>query len=195
MTHYGDRNFEVVFVTAHREYAMEALKAGALGYLMKPVSISELQQTVVAVLERIKAKHKRLLDRSKPAELSHKTYSSVNGDKLFIKHTGGYKIVNIMDIVRLEAQSNYTRLYFRDLPPVFLAKTLKKFYDILDPTVFFRIHKSHLININFIEEYDGRFGGKVTLVDGTEFKVGNLRRASLREFLLSKKHVRIIEKG
>ena len=164
-----EKTFCLVFVTAHNEYGIQAVKANAIDYLLKPISIQELKQTVEKIKEYLKVKQKSEI--KKP---------SLKSDKIVITHFQGFSIYNCNEIIRLEASDNYTKIYFKGKKPVTSSKTLKDFEEILDKDIFFRIHKSHLINFNYIKEYSKIDGGVVVLVDDTKISIS---RRKLQKFL------------
>ena len=89
-------------------------------------------------------------------------------------------MVTLGDIVRCESDNNYTNFIFKDKSKVLVSKPLKDFDDLLQEHGFFRVHQSHLININFIKNYSKTFGGTITMADGSEVEVSRRKR---EEFL------------
>ncbi|HSP89038.1 MAG TPA: LytTR family DNA-binding domain-containing protein [Ignavibacteriaceae bacterium] len=164
-----EKNFFLVFVTAHNEYGIQAVKANAIDYLLKPISIVELKETI----KRIR---KRITDEKSNENIKVNNKSA----KIVITHIKGFSIFNCEDIIRLEADNNYTKIYFKEHKPITSSKTLKDFEDILDTEKFFRIHKSHLINLNYIKEYSNSDGGIVILLDNSRLTIA---RRKLQEFL------------
>ena len=154
---YDDRNFMVVFVSAHEEFGIEAVKAGAADYILKPVNIKELKQTIKKLLV-IKNKEIKL-------ETVHET------DKLVLPASHGFNVLVIDDIIRLEAEGCYTRVVMKDGKKTIISRTLKDFEVTLPKEVFFRIHKSHLINLKYIKEYSKIGGNFVTMTDGSRIEI------------------------
>ena len=164
-----EKTFCLVFVTAHNEYGIQAVKANAIDYLLKPISIQELKQTVTKIEEFLKSRQKNEIKI-----INNKTA------KIVITHHQGFSIYNCNDITRLEASDNYTKIYFKGIKPVMSSKTLKDFEEILDKDKFFRIHKSHIINFDYIKEYTNLDGGMVILYNDTKLSVS---RRKMQEFL------------
>ncbi|MEJ2614449.1 MAG: LytTR family DNA-binding domain-containing protein [Ignavibacteriaceae bacterium] len=164
-----EKTFCLIFVTAHNEYGIQAVKANAIDYLLKPISIQELKQTVGKIEEFLKSKQKNEIKKT-----------NKKAAKIVITHLQGFSIYNCDEITRLEASDNYTKIYFKGIKPVLSSKTLKDFEEILDKDKFFRIHKSHIINFDYIKEYTNIDGGKVILYDDTKLSVS---RRKVQEFL------------
>lgn len=139
------RNFEVVFVTAYEEFGIQAIRAKAIDYLTKPISVIELQEAVNRV-------HNKL-------GISDKNQSKL----ISISHTEGTSIVNQADIVYLEADDYLTKFHLVNHKKIIVSKNIKQFEELLDKRLFIRIHKSFIININFIDSYSKQDGGIVKL--------------------------------
>ncbi len=154
---FDERNFMVVFVSAHEEFGINAVKAGAVDYLLKPINIKELKQTVKKLLS-IKNK---VID----IETSHET------DKLVIPESHGFNVLITDEIVRMEADGSYTTVFLIDGKKKVISRTLKDFEDSLPKELFFRIHKSHLINLKYIKDYSNLSGNLVTMTDGSRVEL------------------------
>lgn len=158
---YDDRNFMVVIVSAHEEFGINAVKSGAEDYLLKPINIKELKQTV----------KKLLLKKNKKANLEtiHET------DKLVIPASHGFEVLKFDDIIRFEADGSYTKIIIREGINRMISRTLKDFEDVLPKEKFFRIHKSHLINLKYVKEYSNLSGFFVTMTDGSKVELSRRR--------------------
>jgi two-component system LytT family response regulator len=154
---YEDRNFMVVFVSAHEEFGINAVKAGAVDYILKPISIKELKQTVKKLL----SKRNKTIKTETPAE----------SDKIVIPAAHGFNVLVIDDIIRLEADGCYTTVIMKDKKNTIVSRTLKDFEDTLPKDRFFRIHKSHLINLKHIKDYSNISGSFVTMTDGSKIEI------------------------
>jgi len=99
--------------------------------------------------------------------------------KIAINTTENLIVVNVNDIVRCESKRNYTNLHFSDKKSILISKTLKEFDELLEPYHFWRTHKSHLINLNFLDKYVKSEGGHVLLKDGTKIPVSTRKREQL----------------
>ena len=166
-----NRDFCVVFLTAYSEHGINAVKAGATDYLMKPLILSELQGAIRKTIQH---------------------YDSIGGigskeekDKnlVLINHSKGFNLIDFKDIVWLEANDNYTTLYLHNLKKIVASKTLKEFEAILPSTDFFRTHRSTLINLAFVKEYSNNEGGEVILSDGTHVQISKARVQEFADFI------------
>lgn len=169
----GNINFEVVFVTAYNQYAIEALNSHASYYLLKPISIDELIKAVDYVTE-IKTRenelqHSVLVPKSNPI-----------GQKITIPTQNGFEVLPVKNIIYCKADDNYTELYLENNQKKIVSKTLKYFEVILKEKGFSRIHKSYLVNVAYIASYKKGKGGTVFLTNGKELSVSASRKA---EFL------------
>lgn len=165
------RDFCLIFLTAYSEHGINAVKAGAIDYLLKPLILSELQGAVKKVVQHYEQKGTAA--------------SSTNNDKnlVLINHSKGFTLIDYKDIVWLEASDNYTNLYLNTGKKIVASKTLKEFEAILPTNVFFRIHRSSLINIDFIKEYSNAEGGTIIMSDGTSIQVSKARSQEFSEFI------------
>ena len=168
---FKDPKFMVVFVTAFKDYAIRAFNANAVHYVLKPVDIDDLKTSVEKLVESKKQFEENPLSHDSYNEiLRHVTESLKNNkpvNRITISHTKGLKIVEDNDIVYLEASGNCTTLYFSDGTRYLDTRTLKIYENLLNQEKFFRVHKSYIVNMTYLQEYlseDGHFavlkGGK-----------------------------------
>lgn len=174
MHSFAQRNFAVVFTTAYDKYALQALKTEPVDYLLKPVSISELGEAI----------EKATLRLLQLAPAAVKKIVAVP-QKLLLPAKAGLLAANIPDIIRLEANSNYTNFYIEGKPKIVVAKTMKEFEEILVPCGFFRIHNSHLVNLHRVEYLHQGLEEYVILKNGEKVEVSRRRKAELLEKLSS----------
>ncbi len=124
-----------------------------IDFLQKPLSISELQKLV-----------KKLTDLK---NLREKKYLNPLHDKLLLPHINGFSVVDVKCITKLVANSNYTKVFFSNNKSITVSKTLKEFESLLPENCFVRVHRSDMINIDFINEYNSSDGGYAVMKDGT----------------------------
>lgn len=161
---FNDRNFEVIFTTAYDEYGIKAVKVKALDYLLKPIDIDELLKSVDKLVEAKKVfteNPQNLPTYYKSLQnLSDNLTKNKPCNRIAISHTKGLKIIEDDTIVHLEASGNCTTIYFEDGTRYLDTRTLKVYENILDPSKFCRVHKSHIINLDRLTGYlheDGHF--------------------------------------
>lgn len=167
-----DHDFHVIFTTAHNNYALKAIKFGVLDYLLKPIDFKDLQKAVAKVPKRRTSKSQ--YNVFKAHKLDDKS------EQIILPHKEGFKIVSYKEILRFEGERNYTKIYFINGEQLLVAKTLKEYEELLRDYDFFRVHQSHIVNMNCIKGYINGRGGKIQLIDNTEV---DLARSRKKEFL------------
>lgn len=193
LTTIPKEDYSIIFVTAFEEYALKALKASAIDYLLKPINPLELCEAVS------KAVHHHELRQSHDQEKINyrKSLENLNENinlgfkpitRITVAEQFGFQLVNTSDIMYLEADSNYTILHLSGLKKIVATRTMGDFEKILDPFSFFRIHKSIIININHLKAYSSYQGNFVELNDGTSL---NISRRRLNDFREAIKHFTI----
>lgn len=169
--------FEVIFTTAYNEFAIQAIRFSALDYLLKPVDAGEL----VKAVERYKAKR---VYAPAGGELYRNFIQNISSQnrKLALPGTSTIKYVGLDEIIRLQAERNYTKLFFTNGKNFTAAKTLKEYEEVLSSSgSFIRVHRMHLVNYNFIKEYQRE--GLLVLKDGSIVEVSRRKKESLLKFL------------
>jgi len=168
----------VVFVTAYEKYALRAIKASAIDYLLKPLSIKDLQQATnkIAQLQKLKGENPSFNEAYNDAlKLMIQNNSSDYPKRLALPHHLGYRFENMEDITHLDSDSNYTTIYLKNGEKLVASKPMKHFEDILDSEMFVRIHNSHIINIRFLKTYSREDGGVAELFNGTVVQISKRR--------------------
>lgn len=165
----GNWNFEVVFTTAYDEYAIEAFRTSALDYLLKPVQ----QDHLVEAMQKV-AKARRNLTTKTSATDSHRKMMVPDGTSLHF--------IDVEDIVKIEANGNYSWIYLNGRDRIHANVSLKELDSKLEPSIFVRIHHSHIINTDFLKTYT-KATGDLILMDGSELVVSRSRRNSFNEKL------------
>lgn len=168
----SDLKFDVIFTTAYSQYAVKAFKAKAVNYLLKPVDETELLEAVTQWQNEQKKDTQKGLDEL--LEYLKKEGSLKN--KIAVPVSDGYEFIEIEDILYCQSQNNYTYLFLKDNKKVILSKTLKEFENLLEKYYFLRIHKSYLINPNYIKKYNRNDGGYLIMDDGISIPVSRNRK-------------------
>jgi len=168
--------FNIIFATAYSEFAIQAFKVSALDYLLKPIDEEDLVSTI--------EKYKRLQSPDSLNDQISILLDQLNTPKNYSERIAlptieGIHMVNAIDITRLEADNNYTTVYFEAQNSILVSKTLKDVEKILDPVHFLRIHQSHNINLRMIKMYQRGRGGSITMIDGTVLPVSKNRKDDL----------------
>ncbi len=155
------RSFELIFVTAFNQYAIKAFKHSAVDYLLKPVDTEELKDAVARVSrarsEKSVGNFSILLDNLK----------SESPRKLAIPTSQGFEYILVDNIVRIEAERSYCRIYLLDKRKILVSKCMNDYQQVLDERKFFRTHNSHLVNLQHVKMYVKRDGGHIEMVDGS----------------------------
>jgi two-component system, LytTR family, response regulator len=158
--------FLLVIVTAYNEYALRAIKASAVDYLLKPININELQQTVEKIKQGLQVRTQNGSEQALVRELLKNIQGRQQGLKIALPQLGGATFLEVDTIVSLQADGNYTIIHCKDLQKKVITKTLKDFEEILDDSRFVRIHKSHIVNLAYVKEFSTADGGIVKMCDG-----------------------------
>jgi two-component system LytT family response regulator len=170
-----DHRMEVIFVTAHADYALQSFRFDAVDYLTKPIRIRELREAIEKAKEKINAGETEKL----PGVGLRKSAGQQREYQLTLPELNGFAVVTIAEIIRCEGSKNYTIFYLRDKRTITAARTLKDFEGILEPYGFIRIHKSHLVNAYCLRRYFRGRGGEVEMEDGSLIPVSRERKDDL----------------
>jgi two-component system, LytTR family, response regulator len=174
-----EKNFQVVFVTAFKDYALRAFHVNAIHYILKPIDIDDLKTAVrklVSAHESFRNNNENLLTYIQSLEnLSKSMNPALPSHRITINHAKGFKIVDPSDIMYLAGEGNYTNIYFSDGSQYVDTRSLGIYEDILDKKKFFRIHKSHIVNILCIKEFLNDEGSFVIMQNGLRLAISRLR--------------------
>lgn len=170
-----NRNFEVIFTTAHSEHALKAIKETPIDFLEKPINIDELQKSIIKAEKRINEKKQSTISDEQISLMIENITSNKTSSKLTIPTRDGLAIVNKKDIINLEATDGYTTIHLTENRKYLSSKNIKVYEDKLDEPMFFRVHKSHIINIEYHLKEFHRHGGSSALMSN-EFVVPISRR-------------------
>jgi two-component system LytT family response regulator len=182
-------NYGVIFVTSHEEYSLLALKASAIDYLMKPVNPEELEEAVAKAIHYHELRQSKAEVRSIYHESLENLHQQVHSEtrkieKITIAEQFGFRIVNTADLMYLEADSNYTNLHLSDSKKVTATRTLGEFEKILDEKIFFRIHKSTIINLSHLKAYSSYQGNYAEMADGSRLAISRRKLNEFREVVM-----------
>jgi len=175
-------NMKVIFITAHQEHAIKAIKFSAFDYILKPVNSGELIKTVRKVLDEHNAVNNTLRFE---AILSNFGNSLPELKKIVLKTSDRIYLVNVKDIIRCEAENNYTVFYLANGTKIMVSKTIKTYETLLPTHDFIRVHQSHLVNVNYIQHFDKPDGGILVLSDNSTVPVSHQKRNLLLDYFSS----------
>ena len=156
------KKFEVIFITAYQEYAIKAIKFSALDYILKPIDAEELHSAILIAIDSVDFKKEDL-----QYEALENNIQPGNRRKLVLKTQECVYIVDLMEIIRCEADKNYTFFFLNSGKKILVSRTLKDFETMLNGYGFFRIQQSHLINLDYLDRYDKHQGGAIIMKDGS----------------------------
>jgi len=164
--------FKIIFITAFEEYALKAFKFSALDYLLKPVLVENLkvafERAEAQLLTDLKLQVTTL--QSNLQSPKHKTLVLRTHDKIYL--------VDISEIIRCESDWNYTKFFTKEGKKYMVSCPIKEYEDILEDQGFFRIHKSHIVNISCIDSFDKR-NSFLILKDETSLPVSRRKKNEL----------------
>ncbi len=171
-----DFNFQTIFVTAYDSFAIKAIKWKAQDYLLKPIDPEEL---IAAVNNAVRAINN---NKHLPAPIDE--HNMLNEHNIGLPTMEGLMFVPVKDMVRCEAKGPYTEISFTNRGKLTVCKSLQLYEQILSKFGFYRIHKSHLINLGYIKEYIKGRGGNVVMSDGATITVALRKKEDFLKHIL-----------
>jgi two-component system, LytTR family, response regulator len=163
-----DRTYQTILVTAHNGYGIDAVKCGVLDYVLKPISIYDLRNAV----EKLKKVN---------SVREGNCYDRIESNKIKIAKPNGFSMLDTDDIVYLEAENNYTRIYTKSAGRIISCKTLKEFENVLNSNRFLRVHKSFIINLSYFKEFNCHDGFAAELEGDISIEVSRRKVPELKE--------------
>ncbi|MBN3519228.1 response regulator transcription factor [Algoriphagus lutimaris] len=168
----GDIDFKIIFVTAYDSYALRAIKYSALDYLLKPVDPKELIHAVEKLEEQIGQQEKiDLLSYNLSHDQDRRIALATQEEVIFAR---------VSDIIRLQAEANYTKVFMENEPTVLLSGNLGHFEKLLKDQRFYRTHQSHLVNMKHVRKYVKTEGGYFLMDDGSQVPIARMKRDELK---------------
>jgi len=166
---------DVIFTTAHDEYALRAIKFCALDYLLKPVSVGDLKSAVAKIKQTGQTRTPARVDTffENLAQLDKQL------SKIVLPALDGFVVTKVAEIVRCQADKNYTNFVLTSGENILVSKTLKEYDDLLTEFDFIRIHQSHLINAAHVQRYIKGSGGYVKMSDDSIIEVSRRKKTEL----------------
>ena len=173
------KDFDLIFITAYDQYAINAFKFSALDYLLKPIKLDDFKRAI--------RKHKKNISRKyfnyKMDIFLNNLKNDITKRKIAISSQEGLEFLDLNKIIRLEADGNYTHIFMKNGTKFTASKTLKFFDEMLTGSNFFRVHHSHMINLALVKKYYKGKGGYIVMVDNTSVNVSIRKKEVLLKFL------------
>jgi two-component system LytT family response regulator len=166
-----NKSFEVIFITAHEEFAIKAIKFSALDYILKPVDADELKNAVEKALNSIGSKKEE-----SQFDALQMNIQPNQKRRLVLKTQESVHVIELDNIIRCEADRNYTSFYLLGGKKILVSKTLKDYETLLSGHNFLRVQQSHLINLDYVARYDKGNGGSVVMKDDSEVPLSPAKR-------------------
>lgn len=168
--------FKVIFITAFDQFAIQAFKFSALDYLLKPVIPHELVDALQRAEQQINTE---ILNEKLNVFMSNMDGFSRETKKIVLNSHDKMHVISLNEIVRCEADRNYTLFILMNNKTILVSRSLKEYEDMLTPFGFFRSHHSHLVNLSFVDRLEKRDGGLLIMKDGSEVLVSSRKYGEL----------------
>ncbi|MBL0355526.1 MAG: response regulator transcription factor [Chitinophagaceae bacterium] len=175
--------FQLVFITAHNQYAVQAFKCSAIDYLLKPFDVIEIENSLQKAAVNLENKN---LGKQLSVLIEQFTYKENTDKQIVLKDNEATYFVKLNDILYCEAENSYTRFFIQHTSPVLISKTLSTFEDFLKEYGFIRTHHSYLVNIDKIKMYDKSDGGNLVLKSGEIVPVSHRKKDFVMQVLESR---------
>lgn len=172
-------SFRIIFITGHHEYALAAIKVSALDYILKPVDEAELMAAIAKAREIINHEEEQLKLLALGENLKGKKVLK----RIILRTAEALQLINVNDIIRAEADSNYTHFHLAGGKNIMVSRTIKEYETMLSGTSVIRVHQSHLVNLNYICKFYRHDGGYIQLKDGTSIPVSPLLKKKVLKSL------------
>ncbi|WGD35566.1 LytTR family DNA-binding domain-containing protein [Olleya sp. YS] len=178
LKHFEKPDFEIIFATAFDNYAIEAIKHCAIGYLVKPIDNTDLITAVTNAKNNIEEKSALFKNKQLIENLGIQTFQK---KKIIIPSIEGLEFIKIEDILHCEGEAGYTKIHLKEGKPLLSSNSIGHFNRLLENNEFYLVHKSHVINLSYIEKYLNE--GYVILTGNKKIPVSRNRRQDFLEKL------------
>ena len=169
--------FRTIFITGHQEYALDAIKVSALDYILKPVDIDELTVAINKAREIISHEEEQLKLQALSENLAGKKVLK----RIILRTSDALQLISVSDIIRAEADSNYTHFHLAGGKHIMVSRTIKEYEAMLSSSGLIRVHQSHIVNLGHIDKFFKHDGGYLQLKDGSTVPVSpNLKQKVLQ---------------
>lgn len=178
LSFFKEVDFELIFATAHSEYAIQAFEMSAIDYLLKPVQLDKLEAAIEKIRQKIETS--TMYERLQVLK-SNLTENVIHNIALPV--TDGLIFIEVKKIVLIEADGAYTKVCQVDAKPILISKSIKFFEKLIQNHLqFYKVHRSSIVNINYIKKYSKR-DGYLTLLKGVETKIAREKKKAFEEHI------------
>lgn len=164
-------DFQLIFVTAFDQYAVQAFRFSAIDYLLKPIDVEDLTAAIAKVRKNLETGMRQSI------QTLLQNYASPARRKVVLYTSEGAHVFKTEDVVRIEADGNYCKVYPAIGKMLYVARTLKEFEEMLGPSAFIRTHQSHLVNFDHVKTYVNKDGGYLILKDDTTVPIAQRKKS------------------
>jgi len=170
-------HFRTIFIIGHQEYALDAIKVSALDYILKPIDQDELKSAIEKAREVLNHEDEQMKLQALGENLQGKKILK----RIILRTADALQLISVSDIIRAEADSNYTHFHLSGGKHIMVSRTIKEYEAMLSGSGLIRVHQSHLVNLNYIDKFMKHDGGYLQLKDGTSVPVSpNLKQIVLQ---------------
>lgn len=173
-------NFQLIFATAHNQYAIDAFRFSAIDFLLKPVDPEILQTSIKRAIENIRTKG---LEQQIEILIQQLSGKNIEEKRIVLRDSETVYFLKVPDIQYCMAEGTYTKFYVKGISHITVSKNLKEYENILEPLGFIRTHHSYLVNPDKIIRFDKKDGGALILEDGQAVPVSKRRREQVIDIL------------
>ena len=166
---FDEIDFKIIFITAHQKYALDAFKFSAIDFLLKPLSFSALESAIR------KAGMVESTQTESVETLIHNLQVNQNDQKVILKTHDKIWILKLEEIVHCESDLSYT-IFHTHTDRIIVSKTMGYYEELLSPYGFFRVHKSHVVNLNHVKKIHKIDGGEVELTNGSKVPISQRKK-------------------
>lgn len=172
--HFNKPDFKVIIISGYMEYAIKGYKFGVIDYILKPIDLEELTHAINKADDIIRYEEKlKFKALEENISLLNKTH------KIALKTMEHIHMVSTCDIIRIVADGNYCTFFIGDGRKILVSRPIKEYEELLIDKGFYRVHKTHIININKVNYFDKTEGGDVVMCDGSKVPVSSRKKEEL----------------
>lgn len=175
-----ERDFDFIFITAYDQYAIKAFKYSAVDYILKPIDVNEFITSIKRILLKRSEGKSSGFDNYK---ILKENINSQIPSKLAIPYMKGFEYIKVSEIVRFEADGRYTHIYLINGRKLTVSKTIGEYGELINDKTFYKPHKSHLINLNYVKKYVRQDGGFIIMEDDSSVAIARNQREEFIEIM------------